>query len=54
MRDYIPPDERFDMTQLIARLIAVGRKVVSFPIHEFWLDIGRPADYESAKNEVSV
>ena len=26
-------------------------KVVSFPIREYWLDIGRLSDYEQANNE---
>src|SRR5262249_4064052 len=42
---YIPSGHRFDMTDLIARLIEKGRHVVSFPIVEFWLDIGQRADY---------
>lgn len=46
---YIPDGERFDMTDLIQRLLAEGRKVVAFPIVEYWLDIGKPADYERAQ-----
>lgn len=49
----IPEGERFDMTDLIAHLIALGRRVVSFPIHEYWLDIGRLGDYEQAQQDVS-
>lgn len=49
---YIPEGERFDMTDLIQRLLAEGRKVVAFPVVEYWLDIGKPADYERAQNDV--
>jgi dTDP-glucose pyrophosphorylase len=49
---FIPSAERFDMTDLIAQLIAAGRTVVSFPIMEYWLDIGRLADYERAQHDV--
>ncbi len=49
----IPEGERFDMTDLIAHLISLGRRVVSFPIHEYWLDIGRLGDYEQAQQDVS-
>jgi dTDP-glucose pyrophosphorylase/CBS domain-containing protein len=49
---YIPVDERFDMTDLIQRLLAEGRKVVAFPVVEYWLDIGKPADYERAQQDV--
>jgi NDP-sugar pyrophosphorylase family protein len=51
-RRYIPRGRRFDMTDLIQELLADGRVVVSFPIVEYWLDVGRPADYEKAQTEV--
>ena len=38
--DLIPDGEYFDMTDLIKRLLEEGRTVVSFPIIEYWLDIG--------------
>jgi len=46
---HIPNDQPFDMPDLITWLIAEGRRVVSFPIHEYWLDIGQPADYQQAQ-----
>ncbi len=46
--DYIPKNKRYDMTDLIESLIADGKRVVSFPIMEYWLDIGQHADYEQA------
>jgi len=48
----IPKRRRFDMTDLIAELLAQQRVVVSFPIREYWLDIGQPADYEEAQEHV--
>jgi dTDP-glucose pyrophosphorylase/predicted transcriptional regulator len=50
--DYIPEGERFDMTELIQKLLEAGRPVVSFPIMEYWLDIGQPADYEKATEDI--
>jgi len=50
--EHIPSGERFDMTDLIQRLLDAGRPVVSFPIVEYWLDIGRHADYERAHEDV--
>ena len=47
----IAKGERMDMTDLIQRLIDAKRNVVSFPIIEYWLDIGQPADYERAQND---
>lgn len=49
---YIPNGQRFDMTDLIERLLDEGRSVVSFPIVEYWLDIGQHADYEQAQEDV--
>lgn len=40
-----------DMTQVIERLLEEGRRVASFPVLEYWLDIGRPADYEQAQRD---
>jgi len=49
---YIPNGQRFDMTDLIQRLLEDGRPVVSFPIVEYWLDIGQHVDYEQAQEDV--
>lgn len=49
---YIPNGRRFDMTELIERLLKEGGTVVSFPVVEYWLDIGEPVDYEQAQEDV--
>lgn len=49
---YIPGGQRFDMPELIERLIEEGRRVVSFPIVEYWLDIGHPDDYARAQADL--
>lgn len=49
--NYIPKNESFDMTDLIGRLIEEKRLVVSFPIVEYWLDIGRHVDYRKAQED---
>jgi dTDP-glucose pyrophosphorylase len=48
---HIPSGRRFDMTDLIAALLATGDRVASFPVREYWLDIGRPEDYEQAQRD---
>lgn len=50
--DHIPSGRRFDMTDLIEVLIQEGRSVVSFPIVEYWLDIGRHSDYLQAQEDI--
>ena len=52
VRSYIPEGERFDMTELMARLLADRRTVASFPILEYWLDVGRPDDYARAQEDM--
>jgi dTDP-glucose pyrophosphorylase len=49
----VPTGQRFDMTDLLAKLIAEQRMVVSFPVIEYWLDIGRPEDYERARRDAA-
>jgi dTDP-glucose pyrophosphorylase len=48
----VPADRHFDMTDLIAALMAAGKRVVAFPISEYWLDIGQPEDYAQAQDDV--
>lgn len=50
---YIPADQRFDMTDLVRELIKDGRLVSSFPVVEYWLDVGRPEDYAQAQTDFS-
>lgn len=49
---YIPRGQRFDMTDLIQQLLRNNRSVVSFPIVEYWLDIGQHADYRQAQEDI--
>ena len=48
----IPADRKFDMTDLIARLVQDGRPMVSYPVVEYWLDVGRKADYAQANADI--
>ena len=52
VRGFIPAGQRFDMTELLNKLIEAGRTVVSFPIMEYWLDMGRHEDYAKAQQDV--
>jgi len=46
---YTHPPRRLDMPDLIEDMIGRAHQVSMFPIHEYWLDIGRPDDYASAQ-----
>jgi len=47
----IPDDTYHDMTDVIDQVLAADMRVGSFPVHEYWLDIGRPSDLEKARSD---
>lgn len=47
----VTPGMRVDMPTLLERQIDDGKTVNMFPIHEYWLDIGRMDDFQRAQNE---
>lgn len=49
----IPKGRRFDMTDLIKVCMDRGLTVVSFPIWEYWRDIGQHDDYAQAQADIS-
>jgi NDP-sugar pyrophosphorylase family protein len=52
VRRLIPNGHPYDMPDLITRLVKKGRRVVSFPVREYWLDIGQLVDYQRALADV--
>lgn len=47
----IPQNKKFDMTDVIDDLLKEGKTVTSFPIHEYWMDVGQQKDLlEAQKN----
>lgn len=49
--EYIPVDTFYDMPSLFEALINQGKKTSVFPIHEYWLDIGRVDDFNRANDQ---
>ncbi|MDP7353956.1 MAG: nucleotidyltransferase family protein [Desulfobacterales bacterium] len=47
----IPKGTYFDITTLFDNLLDSGRKTITFPIHEYWLDIGGESDYKQANGD---
>lgn len=47
----VRPGIKVDMPTLLEREIEVGRDVTMFPVHEYWLDIGRMEDFKRAQTE---
>lgn len=48
---FIPSGKHFNITDLIQWLLNAGNEVVSFPIREYWLDIGMHSDYAQAQTD---
>ena len=46
----IPENKFHNMTDVIGPLLQ-KKKVVSFPIHEYWIDIGNLEDYHKARGD---
>ncbi len=46
--DYIPPGERFDLPDLMKKLIKDRQRTVAYPFDGQWLDIGCAPDYALA------
>lgn len=50
--DLIPSNNHFNATDLMETLYSNGKKVIHYPIRGYWLDIGKPQDYEKAQEDI--
>lgn len=48
----IPQKTHYNATDLITKLLKENRKVVNYPIRNYWLDIGKPMDFERAQEDI--
>jgi len=48
---FVPAATRFDLPDLVRAMIAAGEHVSGFEHKGYWLDIGRPGDYERAQRD---
>lgn len=49
----VAPGQRIDMPTLLEQQMAADKPVNMFPVHEYWLDIGRMEDFQRAQDEVA-
>lgn len=49
----VPENQYFDMPDLIEAVINFGGPVVSFPVREYWLDVGQVEQYQKAQADVA-
>ena len=48
----IPKDEFFNATDLIELLIQQNKKVISYPLAGYWLDVGKHEDFKQAQEDI--
>jgi NDP-sugar pyrophosphorylase family protein len=49
--DYIPHNQFYDMPTLFNKLIDENKVVISFPLREYWMDVGQMDEYEKANDD---
>ncbi len=52
VEEYLPADTFFNATDFMEKLIAVGRKVIRYPLSGYWIDIGNKQEYQKAQDLV--
>lgn len=48
----IPEDTFFDITDLMDKVLAMDKKLMTFPINGYWLDIGKHEDFKKAQEDI--
>jgi dTDP-glucose pyrophosphorylase len=49
--EMVPQDQPINMTDLFDRILKKRMRVATFPIHEYWVDIGQLRDFEKASGD---
>lgn len=49
----VAPQTRIDMPDVLDGAMKAGQSVCVFPVHEYWLDIGRMEDFERAQEQIN-
>lgn len=52
--DEIAKNEPLEITDFIEKQIAKGKSVRTFPFWGYWLDIGKPEDFENAQKAIQI
>ncbi|WP_372906480.1 nucleotidyltransferase family protein [Rhodohalobacter sp.] len=50
----IPHNNYLDITQFVEEQVGKGKKVISFPFWGYWLDVGKPEDFENAQKAIQI
>lgn len=49
---YIPKETFYNATDLMERLISEEKKVISYPLSGYWLDVGKHEDFDKAQRDI--
>jgi NDP-sugar pyrophosphorylase family protein len=50
----VPKNQHIDMPTLLEQHMEENNQVFMFPIHEYWLDIGRMDDFNRAQVDIQT
>ena len=50
---YIPEGSFYDATDLMEKLIKENKKIISYPLAGYWLDVGKHEDFEKAQRDIN-
>jgi dTDP-glucose pyrophosphorylase/mRNA-degrading endonuclease RelE of RelBE toxin-antitoxin system len=50
---YLPIDTFYNATDLMEKLIVESKKIISYPLMGYWLDIGKHEDFEKAQRDIN-
>jgi dTDP-glucose pyrophosphorylase len=50
--DLIPEEKFYNATDLLEKLIESGKKIISYPLNGYWLDIGKHDDFKKAQEDI--
>ena len=51
--NYIPKEKFFNATDLMEELIRDNKKVISYPLAGYWLDVGKHEDFKQAQDDIN-
>jgi dTDP-glucose pyrophosphorylase len=50
--NYLPKNQFYNATDLLDKMVSLNKKVFSYPLMEYWLDIGSPSDFQKAQQDI--
>jgi dTDP-glucose pyrophosphorylase len=50
--EHIPTSSFYNSTDLMQKLILEHHRVISYPLRQYWLDIGKPSDFKKAQEDI--